>query len=264
MKLHDQHVHTHFSFDSDETLEKYLDRASELGLEYFVFTDHCDLNYLHKGKDLFFDIDKRNEEIKRLNKIYPNINILNGIEIGYQPSELNRINDILSNYKFDLVNFSLHEANDIDFYLKDEFIKFGIDNVLNIYFDNQITAIKEFDNFDVLCHLDYGFKTAYLLDNSLSIKKYEDKLTEIMKILIQKEKALEINIKVQSVLPVEHTKYILNLYKNLGGRILTISSDSHSADRLNKDFEYYINIVKECGFTHLSYFIDRNRSEILI
>ena len=259
MKLHDQHVHSYYSFDSEQPIEEYLNKALEVGVSYFVLTDHCDLNYLDKGEDLFFDIKKQDEELNLLQEKYPSIKMLRGIEIGYKPSEINRINNIIKDNRFDLINLSLHESDKIDYFFKEEFDKLGIDQTLKLYFQRQIEALESFDDFDVFCHLDYGFKTAYLIDNSLRISQYEEYIIKIMKEVIKKNKALELNLKVQEVLPIEHTLYILNLYKSLGGKYLTMSSDAHKIDRFRIGFDKYMKIVKDSGFEYLCYFIKRKR-----
>ena len=258
-KIYDQHVHSHYSFDSEQTIKEYLDKAVRLGLDYFVLTDHFDLNYLDKGKDISFDIDAEQEELDTLQKQYSNIKILKGIEIGYKPSEVDRINSTIKKYGFDLINFSLHESDGIDYYFKEEFLKRGIRDTLNLYFQRELEAIENFHNYDVFCHLDYGFKTAYLADNSSSIKDYEDIITKIMKALIKDDKTLEINIKVQSVLPIEHTQYLLRLYKKLGGKYLTLSTDAHDVSKFYEGYDKYLKLIKDEGFAHLSYFINRQR-----
>ena len=258
-KIHDQHVHSYYSFDSKQPIEEYLNKAIELGLEYFVLTDHCDLNYLDKGQDIFFDIKKQHQELDELQKKYPNIKILKGIEIGYKPSELDRINQIIKDNKFDIINLSLHESDGIDYYFKEEFLKLGVRETLNIYFKRQLEAVKNFNDFDVFCHIDYGFKTAYQADNSIKLSDYEDLVSEILKEVIKKDKALEINTKVQKALPKEHTIYLLNLYKKAGGKHITISSDAHSLRRFYEGIDEYLPLIKEAGFNHITYFIKRNK-----
>ena len=258
-KIYDQHVHSYYSFDSKQPIEEYLDKAIELGLEYFVLTDHCDLNYLDKGKDIFFDIKKQHQELDELQKKYPNIKILKGIEIGYKPSELDRINQIIKDNDFDIINLSLHESDKIDYYFKEEFLKLGVKKTLNIYFKRQLEAVKDFDDFDVFCHIDYGFKTAYQADNSIKLNEFEDVVSEILKELIKKGKTLEINTKVQKELPIEHTQYLLNLYKKLGGKYITISSDAHNLKRFYEGIDEYQSLIKQAGFDHLTYFIKRNK-----
>lgn len=257
--IHDQHVHSYYSFDSDQPIEEYLEKANKLGLKYFVLTDHYDMNHINSGKDLSFDISKQRDELDKLQKRYPNVKILYGIEMGYKPSELKRINKILNDNEFDIINLSLHELEDIDYYFKDRFIKDGIDNTLKTYFSKQLEMVRSFDHFDVLCHVDYAFKTAYLIDNNLKINRYENTIIEIMKELIKKDKALEINTKVQEIMPIEHTQYLLELYKRVGGKNLTLSSDAHEAARFCDGFDKYVPIVKESGFNHLTYFIKRKK-----
>lgn len=259
MRLFDQHVHSYYSFDSKQAIEAYLDKANLLGLDYFVLTDHCDLNFLDKNKDIFFDIDKQHQELEELQKRYPKIKILLGIEIGYKPSEIERIEDVINNHHFDLINFSLHESDGIDYYSYEDFLKFGVNETLDIYFSREIEAIDSFDDYDVFCHLDYGFKTAYLKDRSLSLRQYEAQLIEIMKRIIKKGKALEINTKVEKSFPIEYTLYILSLYKKLGGKYLTLSSDAHDVSRYYESFDKYIKLIKQAGFTHLTYFINRKK-----
>lgn len=257
MRIHDQHVHSYYSFDSKQRIEEYLNKAVGLGLDYFVLTDHCDLNFLDKKKDLFFDLSKQKKELKELQGEYPNIKILSGIEIGYKPSELNRINNIINDNNFDLINLSLHESDGIDYYLVEEFKKRGVDKTLEIYFSRQLEMVSEYDDFDVLCHIDYGFKTAYLLDNSIEISKYKNIISKILQELIKKDKTLEINIKVQEFLPISHTRYLLELYRKLGGTNITISSDSHVCEKYYDNFDKYIELIKTVGFKNLTYFVNR-------
>ena len=257
--IYDQHVHSYYSFDSKQSIEEYLDVATKLGLKYFVLTDHYDLNHINTGKDLSFDISKQRKELEKLQKRYPDIKILFGIEMGYKPSELKYINKVLDENEFDIINLSLHELDDIDYYFPDRFIKDGVDKTLQTYFDKQLEMVRSFDNFDVLCHIDYAFKTAYLIDNNLKIDRYENTIIEIMKELIKKDKALEINTKVQEIMPIEHTQYLLELYKRVGGKNLTLSSDAHEAARFCDGFDKYVPIVKESGFNHLTYFIKRKK-----
>lgn len=262
MKLYDQHVHSYYSFDSDQPIKEYLDKAQELGLEYFILTEHLDVNYLDKGEPIVFDIDKEEEELSMLQKEYPNIRILRGIEIGYKPNNIKDIKNFIKGHRFDVINFSMHESDGLDYYFKEGFIERGIKKTLNLYFQRQLEMARNYDDYDVFCHLDFGFKTAFLLDNSFKINDYEETLSLIMKEIIKRDKALEINTKVQQFLPLEHTKYILYLYKKLGGKNLTLSSDAHKIDRFCIHFDKYISLIKECGFDHLNYFIDRKRYDI--
>ena len=69
---------------------------------------------------------------------------------------------------------------------------------------------------------------------------------------------LEINTKVQeSINDDEHLKYILRLYKSLGGNYLTLSSDAHKKERYLSGYDKYSKIIKNSGFDRLCYFVKR-------
>ena len=158
MKIFDQHVHSYYSFDSEQSIEGYIEKAISLDLSYLVLTDHFDLNYISSGKDIDFDINAQQKELDLLQVKYPNIKLLKGIEIGYVKSELNRISNILSENHFDLVNYSVHEGGNIDFYYPEQFKEHGIEKTLDLYFETLLEALNANVDFDVFCHFDYGFK----------------------------------------------------------------------------------------------------------
>lgn len=94
MKLYDQHVHTYYSFDTDQSIEEYLQLAVKKGLSYFVVTDHLDLDYLDR-EDLKYDISLQRKELDNLQKLYPEITILQGVEIGYKNGSMERVKEYI-------------------------------------------------------------------------------------------------------------------------------------------------------------------------
>lgn len=264
ISIYDQHVHCNYSFDSDETIQNYLDKALALGLKYFVLTDHCDFNSVYYKRDLVFDIKKEQEELENIANKYPSIKILKGIEMGYLKSELDRINKTLSDNSFDLINLSVHENGVIDYYMTDEFLKGGLQETLKEYFELVLEALDSEVDFDVLSHFDYGFKTAYLIDNTLKMSDYDEYITKILSKLIKADKTLEVNIKVERFINDEHTLYFLRLYKKLGGKNITISTDAHEVEYFCNGINHYVSLLKEVGFDHVNYFVNRKRYDIKI
>jgi len=263
MVLHDQHVHTSFSFDSEELAENYIKEAIKRGCEYFVATNHFDINLYNKHNDFIFDIEEENKELKKLQEKYSNIKILHGIEVGYKyfKKDNAKTKKILQSYSFDLINLSVHDYKDIDFYYIDIYYKKGVDKILNIYFNQVLNLVKENPDYDVLSHIDYGFKTPYLNDKSLSIKRYENILKEIFYELVKNDKTLEINTKVEDMIDdKEHLLYILKLYKECGGKNLSLSSDAHQLNRYMISFDKYMSLIKNAGFDYLVYYVNRKKN----
>ena len=254
--LHDQHMHSHYSEDSKEDLKAYLDIATKENINYFITCEHVDFDPPSFDKSWIADFKALKEECKSLEKKYPNITFLYGIELGYRKDHIQDMKDMLHNNKFDLVQLSAHDDGINDYYLKESFL--DTYNDLNKYFDKVYEAITTFNDFDVLSHFDYGFKTARMVNKYEDIKKYQDKIEKIFNKLIELNKPLEINAKVQSVInDDEYLKYILNLYYSLGGRKLTLSSDAHQVENYRLNFDKYIKMIKDAGFSYLCYFINR-------
>ena len=110
-------------------------------------------------------------------------------------------------------------------------------------YDNLCT----FTNFDSLGHLDYIVRYA---PEHFHYKpmEYRDILEEIIKVLINKDIALEVNTSgyKSSPYPNPHPD-ILALYHQLGGEMITIGSDAHEPKFLACRFEKLPSLIKKAG-----------------
>lgn len=262
--LHDLHVHSEYSYDSEEALHNYFEIASKNNQTYFITTEHIEYMFIGTNCDWTVDYDKMIEELNKLQKEFPNITPLLGIEVGYHKENIEKMNKTINSRNFDQVIMSVHDSGEVDYYYADVALKLGENEFLTLYFNNVLEAVKTFDNYDILGHFDYGFKSAYKAFANVKLQNYQNIVEEIFKELIKKDKTLEINTKVQSALNDEHLRYFLTLYKNLGGKNITLASDSHEKKNYKYQFEHYLQIIKELGFNKLSYFINRQRFDYYI
>lgn len=256
MVLHDQHLHSSFSCDSEASLKEYYQISKILGCSYFITTEHLDYDITMLKCDWIVNVKELRSTLNKIEE--PNgPKTLLGIEVGYRKEYIEAINKVLNSEHFDLINLSIHDSGEIEYYFADGFKLMGIKKVMQIYYQQMLEAVTNFDTFDVLSHLDYAFKTAYKIDSTYNFLSDQNEIEAILKVLIQKGKVLEINTKVQKDLPVEHLKQFLTLYKNLGGTKLTLSSDAHQTNRYLDGFNQYSTIIKSLGFDYLCYFINR-------
>jgi len=263
--LHDQHVHTKYSLDSTQDIKEYLDKAKELGLSYFITTDHVDYNIVMDGKDYICDINKEKEELDLLQSQYPSIKIMQGIEIGYKKIYESRIKEFIKRGNFSLINLSIHDANNVDFHKMSSIKEHGVEYSFKLYYSSMNDLVTSGIDFDVLTHIDYCYEAIYHEFPEYKFLDYKEEIVKILKQLIKLDKCLEINTKIQERLnDDDHLRELLSLYKSLGGQNLTISSDVHSIERYRNSFDKYIKIIKEAGFDHLCYFVDRKRFEFPI
>lgn len=256
MILHDQHVHSSFSEDSNQEIKEYYDLAKKLGCKYFITTEHIDLDVTLQKRDWIVDfksLKKKLNEIKEENGPIP----LLGVEIGYRKDFLDKLYKWMYSEEFDLINLSIHDNGKIEYYFIECFKENGIKKSMIDYYTQMYEAVNLVDNFDVLSHIDYAYKTCYKMDSNYNFLDDEELIKPILETIIKKNKALEINTKVQNVLPDEHLYTLLKYYKTLGGKKLTLSSDAHRIDRYLDNFNKYKDIIKECGFNYLCYYVKR-------
>ena len=255
MILADQHTHSNFSTDSEAAPESMVQGAIEKGLNQLTLTDHMDLDYPGTTKEdpLFeFDVEKYFSTLtplkeKHSDKLYLGI----GIELGLRPGrdDLNaQMHQLLANHSFDFVLGSVHLLDNDDPYYESYWQGRTVKDILCKYFNDMLTSIKEYDNFDSLGHLDYLIR--YIPSScgrkTYSYKEYAEVIDEIFKLLISKNKALEINTAgLIKGLPCFHPKLnVLKRYLELGGELLTIGSDGHSPDKIAAEFAKTEELLK--------------------
>ena len=187
MILHDQHLHSKYSHDSNEELINYIELANRMGCKYFVTTEHFDLDLVINHEDWIVDYQALKNELQIHQKNYPNICFLLGIEVGYRKDKLLEITKQLNSEDFDVINLSIHDSKEEDFYWYKYFLSVGEKELLNKYFDIMIEATSNFDKYNVLSHIDYGFKTVYLVNNKIKISDFEEKINNLEKIVKELE-----------------------------------------------------------------------------
>lgn len=266
--LHDQHLHSSFSNDSQEDLRNYYLLATKLGIKYVMTTEHYDFATSLDGTDWAADYDELIKYQEKLKKEFPNITPLLGIELGYKKDYLKQMIDISNKYDFDLIQLSIHDGPKGDYYFKSTFEN-DIMGTMDYYFNTMIEALHTFKNFDVLSHIDFAFKTIVQIDSKYKLSMFEEKLKEVLTTLVKLNKPLEINSKVMEVINNiyqesdegyhydDHLRYLLSIYKMCGGKKLTLSSDGHKTSKYRLNFDKHISTIKEMGFSRLSYFIKR-------
>jgi len=264
----DQHTHCNFSTDSDATPESMIQGAIEKGLSHLCLTDHMDLDYpgATKEQPLFeFSVTDYFKTLAPLKEAcYGKLSLGIGIELGLRPGrdDLNTtMHKILTDHTFDFVLGSVHLLDNDDPYYESYWTGRTAKDILCKYFNDMLTSIKEYDNFDSLGHIDYLIRyiPPFCGEKDYAYKEYAELIDEILKLLIDKKKALEINTAgLIKGLPCFHPKLdVLKRYLELGGELLTIGSDGHSPDKIATEFAKTEELLRSCGVT--GYYIYKKR-----
>ncbi len=254
--MYDYHVHSSFSADCDIDMKDFIEKAINMGFKEICFTDHIDYDYCDPSINFEFDIADYTEYINKMRGLFGHkIKILKGVEIGIQPHLLKDYEDTIGNNNFDFVISSIHTCDRKDLYLGDFYKDKTPRQAYLKYFEELLYCIKNFDSFNVIGHLDVLIRYDEAVRNE-NIRNYFDVLEEIFKALIDKNKGIEINTSgyrynLDSFMP---SFDIVKLYKELGGEIITVGSDSHSPDTLGFKFDHVYEALKHLGFKYITIF----------
>ena len=247
--MFDQHVHSSFSFDSNENLENYINVSNNSDI---ITTEHLDFeNPIINYKDSSIDYLKYVEQIKNSNKKYSN-KFFSGIEIGYTPNSEKRIEDFLKDKNFNLKLLSIHQNGIYDFMCINKRL-IRLEYLVKEYFEQMIQALESSIKFDVLAHFEYGLRIINIsvidFDRLASVF-----LNKIIELIVKKEIAFEVNTKSMYKYKKENLySYMIEKYLRKGGKLFTLGSDAHNI----KDYAYKFDEAKK-------FLLRKNIKEIIL
>ncbi len=260
--LCDYHIHTHYSDDSAYEMEDVVKDALAKDMKEICFTDHVDYGIKcdwDSGEKIEYrdgmalanvDYPKYDEEIRYLQKKYPEINIKMGMEFGMQVHTIPLYQKLFQKYPFDFIILSCHQVEDKEFWTQDFQRGKTQDQYQQRYYEEILNVIQKYKNYSVLGHLDLIKR--YDENGDYPFDKIKNIITKILKQVIQDGKGIEINTSshrygLKDLTPCSD---ILKLYKDLGGTIITIGSDSHQKEHLGAYIEDTKTVLKELGFEY--------------
>ena len=266
----DMHMHTWFSTDSEACPCDMADEAVRKGLKTICFTDHFDKDDLEWGEERIFDVDAYFVEMQELQEEYAGkLNIRIGIELGLRTYLKDYYEELTKKYPFDFVIGSVHNVpykKDVEgniLYTDPAAEKLFTDRTdkeaYRLMMETTLENVRTSDCFQTLGHLDYVVRYGKSREKEYSYTDYADIIDEILKLLIEKEKGLEVNSAgLKYGLPFAHPHPdVLKRYRELGGEIITIGADAHKPEHIAYDFAKAEEILKSCGFKYYTEFFEQ-------
>ena len=232
--MFDYHMHTIVSFDGHDRGLEMAQAAKAAGLQEICFTDHLDYDPLGKMGVLAFDTAVYNAEYDTLE--VPGLKIRRGMEFGMTVDNREQFKKDLQRRHFDFVLGSIHFVDDLDVYFPEFWEGKTLFEAERRYLETTLDCVRLHDDFDVLAHLTYIAKaTANPAPRPVPFGEHRELIDEILKTVAAKGKGLEINTsgvdRCGGFLP---TADYLRRFRELGGRIVTIGSDAHTAARVGQ------------------------------
>ena len=268
MVLFDNHNHSQFSFDGKRTsVEASARAAAEAGLGGICFTDHCD-HYVPPMKASFenvvpeyFNVEEQQAEISRVQSLIGDrTRLLKGIEIGMYEECHEQIRKVLDENSFGQIIASVHYIEKTGPHYGGYYDGKDWKQAYGTYLETIYREMKWLEDFDIMGHYDYIVRYASYPVTSIRYRDFSDIFDEMFRYLIQEGKALEINTKSYEGhrgRMVEPDNDVLLRYREMGGEIVSLGSDSHEPSRVGAGFTRHAAFLKSLGFRWTAHYESR-------
>lgn len=262
----DYHTHTALCKHAEGTLEEYVRRAADLGLDEIGCSEHVPMpdgfDAAHR-----MDMNRYYEEyapaVGELKEKYrKRIIVRRGIEADFFPGTEEWIRGFVKENGFDYVIGSVHFIGE-----------WGIDNPLFVHhyeerdidstYEAYFEAIRRSARsglFDIIGHCDLVKKFGHRPKKDMT-----EILRETMKVIAENDLCVEINTSglrkpVKEIYPSEDILALAKEFKIP----LTLGSDAHSPEDVGRDFGQAVALVERYGAGKITIFDQRKRREVAV
>lgn len=245
--LADYHVHSEFSDDSDYPMEQVCRDAIRLNLDELCFTDHVDYGV---KPDWDHPEDARMEDGRPVTNVcYPRyfpevarvreefareLVVRCGLEFGVQSHTEKRFDEVFLAHEreLDFVILSIHQVGDREFWNGDFQDGHTQAEYNRAYYQELYDVATTFKHYSVLGHLDLIKR--YDPAGPYPFEADRDLVAATLEHVIAHDKGIEVNTSSwrYGLSDLQPSTEVLKLYRDLGGRIVTIGSDSHKPEHL--------------------------------
>ncbi|MBN2768558.1 MAG: histidinol-phosphatase [Campylobacterales bacterium] len=251
----DIHNHTTFCNHADGTIDEYIQKAIELGIDVYGFSEHAPMDFDEGYRLKFEDMRLYENLVLETKEKYKNdIEILLGYEVDWLPGFMD---DRVLKAKVDYLVGSVHFIDKWGFD-NPEFIGGykgkDIDTIWEKYFE-ATKMMAQSGLFDIVGHLDLlkVFKFLPKKDIRLLAK-------EALKAIKKADMVIEINTSglrkpINEIYP---SKTLLQEAFSLDIPI-TFSSDAHALEHIGYGYDDALKLAKEVGYKQIVYFQMREK-----
>ncbi len=252
----DYHFHTALSFDAKDDLLEVIAVAAQKGMDELCVTNHyeCGGEYPNVNSSI---LQMRENYLKAVAQNRTGVTVRFGVELGEPLHDQALAEAALADGAFDFVIASVHNVRGHkDFYDLD-YTSSTLDEVFDRYYD-ELEEIIEWGKFDVLGHINYFERYAAKQGVTLDVTQYYPRLRDLFVKLIAKGKGIEVNASglFGPVGKTQPDEGVLQLYKDLGGKIVTIGSDSHQKENVGRGVEQAQELLRCVGFECITVYED--------
>ena len=271
MKLYDQHLHSWHSIDSEADPADVVGRAIELGLAGVTFTEHYD-THPTEWPICRYNYDAIAPTIADLRARFADqIFIGHGIEVCYQPEQMEEILRHLATHEFDVVLVSVHWFGGRALHEREHWDGLDACAGTRAYLETVLEAVRFVDDlkgqgqrpFDVLGHLDLVKRYTHRYLDTFDTRSHAGLIDEILLATMEAGIVPEVNLSTSRQGPAEPSppEWVMRRYVELGGTATCLGSDAHVVEHVGAGLVEAAAMLRSVGVRYQAIFKGRKRSD---
>ena len=264
----DLHTHTRLSLDGYETVSALCEAAAARGLGAIAVTDHWDgfPPGVHDPGYAPHFMDSRDfwalhgadllPEIEAARARYGDrLRILYGVELGQPQFDPSETRAFLASRDFDYVLCSQHLNGEAKDYYSLDYTGLDIDALMRECFQMEIQVVRS-GTADALAHIDQPVRLLKGLDYDLELTAHRELIAELLREMVSRGVILEINTHGLRNWygRVSPPHWVLSLYRDLGGKLVTTGSDAHRTRDVGAGIREAAALAEAYGLRTVAYF----------
>ncbi len=242
-------------------------RALEVGLAGLTFTEHFD-THAEDWPECVYDDDAIRGSIQELREQFAGrIFIGKGIEVCYQPQQMDQILDMLEHAELDLVLLSVHYFPAAALHVRAGWEPMTVERATERYLSHVLEAVRFVERlhrrrgqvFHVLGHLDLIKRYSQRFHHAHDVSPHGELIERILTSCLEARLVPEINTSslrqgLAETMPGPET---VRRYAALGGKAMSLGSDSNKAEDIGAGFTTAVQMLREAGIQHEAVFKNR-------
>ncbi len=255
----DLHNHTTRCNHAEGTVDEYIQKAIELGIDVYGFSEHAPMDFDPHYRLAFEEMDAYRVDILQAKEKYKNdIKILLGYEVDWLPGHMN---EKVLNVDVDYLIGSVHFIDKWSFD-NPEFIggweNKDIDEIWKAYFE-ATEAMARSRKFDIVGHLDLIKIFKFMPKQDVRVLAQDS-----LKAVKESNMVLEVNTAGlrKPIGELYPSRELLEVAYEMDIPI-TFASDAHAVEQIGLGYDLATALAKDIGYTKAATFEGRDRELII-
>ena len=257
MTIGDYHVHTAFSLDCQETMDRQCQAAIACGISEIAFTEHVDHDICDADSREHYRYQEYTDEIDRHREKYADrLTILRAAEVDWNDSICDEVTEFVAKHDFDFIIGSVHNLNHCYVGFATLESMGGPRQMYDDYLD-QVRGLVDTGIPSVIGHLDLPRRYHRVSMADVDRAHFEGRVREIFRLAAERGVGFEINTSgLRKGIGATHPEpEVLAWFVEGGGSVLTVGSDSHKAGDTGHSIREVYRQLRELGIDWRTSFV---------